>query len=408
MRQGVSGDRTPRLLMILGDAPFFVTHFMPIAAGAKARGYDVHVAAPLDEGSGRGDRDALKRIETAGYAFHRISLKRAGADPFGELRLIRELAQLLDRIKPSVVHLFGLKPILYAGSIARLKRIPSVCAVIGLGLPFMAKGVRAMIQQTLIRRGFAFAFKNPRCRVTVENEDDGAVVLSTGAVDSARLTRLNGAGVDLSKFRPRREPPHGPPLVMFAARLIAPKGVYDFVEAARRIKARGIAARFVFQCLLDLRNRQAISEEEVRRWHDGGIVEWWGPTADMAEALRRADIFCLPTYYREGLPKVLIEAAASGLPIVTTNVAGCRDIVTDGRNGILIAPRDVDALEAALLALIGDTDLRRRQGEEGRRIAAERFSVDTLVETSLALYGSILAPPPAARSLQAFGDAQIR
>lgn len=135
-------------------------------------------------------------------------------------------------------------------------------------------------------------------------------------------------------------------------------------------------ARFVLQCELDLQSRGAITESEVRAWHDEKTIEWWGYTADMPEALRCADIFCLPTYYREGVPKVLIEAAATGLPIVTSDLPGCRDVVRHGHNGLLVPPRDAVALEAALMRVLTDAEFRRQAGAASRQIAVEKYAVE--------------------------------
>jgi glycosyltransferase involved in cell wall biosynthesis len=391
MERDVTAFPRGRLLFITGDAPFFVTHFILLAAFAQRSGFDVHVASPLDAKSGRNDALARRQIEKLGLTFHEISMRRANTNPLRELSMIREFAGLIGRIKPDVLHCLGLKPTLYAGAIARLRRLPAVFAVIGLGLPFMGQGLRAKLQRSLLQRGFAFAFANPKSRITVEHEEDRAVILKTA--DAAKITRLYGVGVDLTSFHPRKDDEYDPaasPVVMFAARLIEPKGVRDFVAAAERVKQRTIAARFVLQCQLDLSNPNAIPEDEVRAWHDKGIVEWWGSTTDMPNALRKADIFCFPTYYREGTPKVLLEAAATGLPIITSDLAGCHDVVKDGDNGLLVAPRNVHALEQALLRLLGDTAFRRQAGRRSREIAVERFAVDAFVSQSMGLYAEVL------------------
>jgi glycosyltransferase involved in cell wall biosynthesis len=396
----VSGGARPRLLYIASDAPFFVTHFLLLGKAACSRGYEVHVAAPLDPQSGRGDEEAQLRIEQSGLFYHRISLKRAGTNPFRELLNIRSFARLLDEVRPDLVHCLGIKPVIFAGALARLRGLPAIHAVIGLGLPFMGKGAAARLRIAVLLRGFAFAFGNKRSRVTIEHNEDRNLLLGARAVEESRLARLHGVGADLDLFHPREDDRETgvPPVVMFAARLIEPKGVREFVAAAERLKAKGLRARFVLQCQLDLNNPNAIAEAEVRAWHDRGLIEWWGSTSDMPNALRKADIFCLPTYYREGTPKALIEAAATGLPIVTTDVAGCRDVVMSGENGILITPRSLDELEAALAKLIGDEAFREQAGRKSRDIAVARYDVQAFIATSLELYAQLVpvtAPPHA-------------
>jgi glycosyltransferase involved in cell wall biosynthesis len=380
----------PRLLYIAGDAPFFVTHFLLLAGAALHHGYDVHVASPLDPNSGRDDAAARRTIEKLGIVFHCISLRRASTNPLREISNIREFASLIARVKPDIVHCLGIKPVIYAGALARLRGLPAVHAVIGLGLPFMGQGTTAKLQRMLLLKGFSFAFGNPKARVTVEHDEDRDTLYAAKAVDPAKLTQHCGVGVDLTLFQPRPKADAGPPVVMFAARLIEPKGVRDFVEAAQRVKARGIPARFVLQCQLDLANKNAIPEAEVRAWAEAGHVEWWGSTTDMPGAFGKADIFCFPTYYREGTPKVLLEAAAAGLPIITTTLPGCRDVVSDGDNGLLIEPRNIDQLEAALMRLLNDDSFRRQAGARSRAIAVARFGVEHFVGSTLALYKQAL------------------
>jgi glycosyltransferase involved in cell wall biosynthesis len=375
--------------MISGDAPFFVTHFLPLAAAAREQGYEVHVAVPLHRNSARGDDAAAAQIMAASVSLHPIPLRRASVNPLDELHVALSLRALIGDLAPHLVHCIGMKPVLYAGPFARLRRIPAVHAVIGLGLPFMGESLFAEARRRLLLKWFGLVFGAQRLQVTFETEDDREVFTRSGAVRAARTLLLPGVGADLSLFHPRaqeRAESEGPPVVMFAARLIAPKGVRDFVAAARRIKKRGIPARFVLQCEHDPANPTAIPEGEIKSWQDAGVIEWWGYSADMPAALRRADIFCLPTYYREGVPKALIEAAATGLPIIASNVPGCRAVVEHGKNGLLVTPRQIDALEAALAEALTNAEFRRSAGEKSREIAIARFSVERFLEKSLEAY----------------------
>lgn len=378
--------RQSRVLFIAGDAPFFVTHFFALANALRTEGVDVQLAVPVDGASGRDDLDAVRKIEAAGVVVRQITLKRSSVNPFADLILLKELSDIISDIKPSVIHCLGIKPILYAGFIARLKGMPAVHSVIGLGLPFMKRGVIADLSRALILRGFQVAFGNPRCNITVEHEKDRETI--ERIAQGRQITTTTGVGVDLNLFHPRTdgERPNQVPVVMFAARLIEAKGTRDFVEAARRLKEKNVSARFVLQCQLDLRNKHAIDVQEVERWQHEGIIEWWGQTSDMPSALRQADIFCLPTFYREGTPKALLEAAASGLPIITTNIAGCRDVVRHGENGIITAPRRINELEAALETLISDVQFRRKAGERSRQIAEQEFCVQTYIQQMIGMY----------------------
>lgn len=382
-----------RLLYITVDAPFFVTHHLALAKAARNEGYEVHVAAPLRHGSLRGDEKAVRLIEAEGFLFHDIPLRRSSTGPVTEFSLIGALHDLLNRVSPTLVHCIGMKPNLYGGFLARLRGLPCVLAVIGLGSTFLGSGSRAAMRRALVLRVFAFASKNESCFVTVENWEDRDTFLRAHAIDAQRTFLLPGVGADLSLFYPCSTLERGgdrPPLVMLASRLIAAKGVREFVAAARRVRSAGVPARFVLVGERDPDNPTCITQEELKGWLKEQIVEWWGHSACMPETLRKADVFCLPTYYREGLPKVLIEAAATGLPLVTTDIAGCRDIVRHGENGLLVPPRDADQLAHALMQVIKDPALRQAFGKQSRAIAEEGFSLEAFLTESLAIYRKAL------------------
>jgi glycosyltransferase involved in cell wall biosynthesis len=382
-----------RLLYITVDAPFFVTHHLSLAKAARNEGYDVHIAAPLRHGSLRGDEKAAQQIEAEGLPFHDIPLRRSSTGPVTELSLFAALHALVNRVGPNLVHCIGMKPNLYGGFLARLKGLPCVLAVIGLGSPFLGSGRRADMRRALILRAFAFASGHRSCFVTVENTDDRDTFLRVKAIDPERTFLVRGVGADLSLFYPRsarerRE--EDPPIIMLASRLIAAKGIREFVAAARRVKSAGVPARFVLVGERDPENPTCIAQAELKGWQEEQVVEWWGYSADMPRTLHQADVFCLPTYYREGLPKVLIEAAATGLPLIATDIAGCRDIVRHGENGLLVPPRDVDRLTDALRRLINDPALRQSLGRRSRALAEEKFSLEAFLAASLAIYRKAL------------------
>ena len=387
--------RPTRLLIIAIDAPFLVTHRLPLAcAAAREAGFDVHIAAPIDPASTREDERARQRIEAEGLTFHRIPLKRSSMDPWREWQLVRVLDALIDTIKPDLIHCVGMKPVLYAGALARLKRLPAVHAVTGLGHTFMGQTLPARLRRFLLMRFYAFAFGGRQACVIVQNPDDRALFAKAHAIEPRRTFLLRGTGADLTRFKPRtaETASKGEPLVvMLAARLIEAKGIRDFVAAAETIRVRGgVQVRFVLLGTRDAENPTCVAEADLERWHATGVIEWWGHSDDMPDMLRKADVFCLPSWYREGIPKVLIEAAASGLPIVTTDMPGCREVVRDSENGFLVPPRDPKALVAALLRLLEDPALRHRFAVRAREIAVAEFSLDAFLTASLAVYRAAL------------------
>jgi glycosyltransferase involved in cell wall biosynthesis len=199
---------------------------------------------------------------------------------------------------------------------------------------------------------------------------------------------IRGSGVDPARFAPADEPPSGPPIVVLPARMLRTKGVTEFVEAARILRGNGAEARFVLVGDPDPGNPASIPEPELRAWAAEGCVEYWGHRADMPAVLAAASIVCLPSYL-EGLPKALVEAAACGLPIVTTDVPGCRDVVRDGCNGLVVPVGNARSLAEALARLIRDPILRRRLGAAGRARAVEEFSLQQVVDAHLRVYAEL-------------------
>jgi len=194
--------------------------------------------------------------------------------------------------------------------------------------------------------------------------------------------------VDIEEYACSDEPPL-PVRVLLAGRMLREKGVLYFVEAARRLRRRGVAAHFVLAGAPDPFNAGTVTEAELRNWVREGVVDWLGPCADMPSVIRSAHVICLPTYYREGVPRILLESAASGRALVTTDMPGCRDVVRDGVNGLVVPPHDVDALETALERMILDGGMRARMGAAARRVAEQEFALGPVLERFWSVYRSL-------------------
>ncbi len=389
-RRVESADRRRAcLLFVVNEAYFFVSHRLPIARAARDAGFEVHLATPTDNVWAPADYDP-RSLAAEGISFHPIPLERRGRNPWADLRTFIVIWRLFRRLRPDIVHLVTIKPVLYGGIAARLAGIRGVVsAVSGLGEIFTARGVRATCLRWLICRLYAVATAHRNGRVIAQNADDAERLTRSGAVAPRRLALIRGSGADLEAFTPCPET-DGPPIVLFASRLLWEKGVGAFAEAARRIKERGNSARFVI--VGNTTTAIGVPESQLRAWVEEGLVEWWGRRTDMPAVLAGAHIVCLPSRYGEGVPKILIEAAAAGRPIVATDIAGCREIVRDGENGILVPCDDDAALSAALARLLADPALRQRMGRCGRQIARDGFGVDAVVERTLSLYDELLAP----------------
>ena len=224
--------------------------------------------------------------------------------------------------------------------------------------------------------------------VVFENNDDRLMLTAVGAVPREHSMVIPGVGVDTSIYHPAAQVP-GPVCVLLASRMLREKGVEYFVEAARRLKSRGAQARFVLIGVPDSFNPGSISEAQLRAWSDEGVVEWQGFRRDMPRALQEAHIVCLPTYYREGVPRILLEAAACGRAVVATDMPGCRDIVHDGVNGLIVPPHDVEKLVDALERLILDHDLRTRLGAAGRALVEQKFALPKVLDQFWQLYSEL-------------------
>ena len=380
MTRRPASDR-PKLLFTVNDAGFFLSHRLPIARAAASAGFHVHVATAPGP--------AVAAIEAEGFAHHPVALSRRGVNPLREVWVPWSLFRLYRSVKPDLVHHVTIKPVLYGGIAARLAGVPAVIAAVsGLGFVFLDRGRGAGVLRNLVRALYRFALRQRNGRVIFQNDDDRAEFIARRLVAQEDCVLIKGSGVDLDLFRPSPEP-EGPPVVMLASRMLRDKGVGEFVEAARRLRDAGTEARFVLAGDTDPGNPTAIPRAQVQQWHDEGLVEWWGYREDMAAVLAQAHVVCLPSY-REGLPKVLIEAAACGRAIVASDVPGCREIARGGDNALLVPLRDGPALAEAIAQLLSDGELRRRMGARGREIVDAEFSLTGVVEQTLALYRSLL------------------
>ncbi len=371
-----------KILFVVNNPDFFVSHRLPIGVAALARGHDVHVAAA--------DGDGVTAIAREGMTFHRIPLRRSSARPWEELLSVRSLLRLYRTLEPDLAHHVTIKPVLYGGLASRLCDVPAVVhAVSGLGYVFLSRGPVASARRVVARAAYRVAFRHRNVRVIFQNEFDRAAFVDRGLVRPDDTVLIRGSGVDLSLFRPGPEP-EGVFTVVFPGRMLVDKGVRELVQASRLLRARGVVVRIRLIGPTDRGNPATINEAELRRWEREGLVDWLGERTDMPEQLRSAHAVCLPSY-REGLSKALIEAAAAGRPIVTTDTPGCRDVVRDGENGLLVPIKDPEAIARALARLADHPSLRVAMGARGRDIAVAEFSVGSVVDQTLRMYEQLLA-----------------
>lgn len=372
-----------KILFFISEDWFFCSHFLERAAAARAAGYEVVVVAR--------EQQHGQQIRDAGLRLIPVDFERRSINPLRELALLKRLRQIYALERPDIVHHIAAKPIFYGALLCRLLGIRSVVnAPVGMGYVFTSSDLKARLLRPLIRLAYLVLLNPPGSRVIFENDHDLGTFVESGAVSAANAVLIRGAGVDLSAFRPCAPPP-GPPVVMLIARMLRDKGVVEFAEAARKLHSEGVSARFVLVGDPDPGNPASISAETLASWHGKDGVECWGWRNDVAAALQQAHIACLPSY-REGLPKSLLEAAASGLPIVTTDTVGCRDVVEHEVNGLLVAVKSVDELANAMRRLILDPALRQSMGTAGRQIAERDFSSPRIIAETISVYQQLAGP----------------
>ncbi len=372
-----------RLLFVVNCPAFFVSHRLPIARAAQGDGFDVHVASALG--------DAVGVIKSHGIQHHPLRLSRSGMNALQEARTFLDITRLLRRLRPDIVHLVTLKPVLYGGIAARIAGVPAVVAAIsGLGHVFTAGDLRTRIVRSLVTLAYHLALSRKNVRVIFQNPSDRDLLVQTGAVTHDRIVMMKGSGVDLHEYRHVREP-DGLPVVTFAARLLKPKGVCEFVAAAECLRASGVEARFLLVGDPDGGNIASVPESQIERWRSEGVVEVLGHRSDIADIFATSNLVVLPSYYGEGLPKVLIEAAACGRAVVTTDMPGCRDAVEAGETGILVPPRDVPALARAIGELLVDRSFRQRLGAAARTLAEREYGLERVVAKHLDVYRRLIS-----------------
>ncbi len=368
-------------LILFANTSWYLYNFhLDLARTLLERGDEVILLSPADEYS-----PALQR---AGFRWLDISLSRRSIDPWRETMTLLQVIKIYRRERPDLIHHFTIKCVLYgtlAARFAGIKRM--VNSITGLGYVFTSNG----LLPRLLRIPVNFAYRRllSKSMVTFENPDDQLYSRRAGWVRTGKEVLVSGTGVDIRRFAPLPEP-EGIPLVVMPSRLLWDKGVGEFVEAARLLRQAGAKCRFILVGKIDKENPSAVPEKTLRSWVENDFVEWWGWREDMPVVYAQASIICLPSY-REGIPKSLMEAAASGRPIVAADVPGCREIVREGVTGFLVPPRDPVTLAEALGRLLDDPALRANMGANGRQLALQHFDVRQVIAQMLEIYHQVLS-----------------
>lgn len=369
------------MIFVVNDAGFFLSHRLPIALEARQRGYDVSVICPPSAD--------VKGLLDQGIRHLPVRMARGWSSPVDEGRAFTQLIRILRRERPDLVHLITSKPIILGGIAARFLGIPAAAAVSGLGHVFISNSAKARLVRVFALLGYRIALTRPGAFAIFQNTTNLQHFTERGIVPCEEPTIISGSGTDLARFDP--SPRRGSEEVRFLlpARMLASKGVREFVEAARVLCAEGASAEFWLAGDADPSNPDSVSRAQLESWHEQGFVRWLGYRSDIQSVMSECDVVVLPSY-DEGFPKSLVDAAAAGRAVITTDVTGCRDAVVRDETALLIPPRDVPALAAAMRALLADRTLRERLGAAGRRLAERKFGIDTIVGEHLELFERML------------------
>ncbi len=382
-----SRSKRKKLLFVVNDPAFFVSHRLILGQAAQQAGFDVYVAAPWGEG--------IEVISSHGFRFVPVRIERWGMNPLKELKSLHSLFALYRRIQPDIVHHVTIKPVLYGSLAASLAGVPAVVnAVSGFGYMFLHRTLRGSVRRIFAELLYRFASRHPNGATIFQNSDDQKYFRKKILRSTAKSILIRGSGVDLEHFCAQPLPSTHRPTVMLIGRVLWDKGIGEFVRAARLLRSWGADARFVVVGPAVPNNPSGISYQQIERWVSEGIVEFWGKKSDILPCLQQADIVCLPSY-REGLPKVLLEAAACGKPLVATDVPGCREVVRDGYNGILVPSRSAQGLAEGLVTLVSDAELRCEMGAKSRLLMeGNEFSDEHVAHKTLELYYSLIGRKP--------------
>jgi glycosyltransferase involved in cell wall biosynthesis len=381
-----------RIAYVVNHVAFFVSHRLPLAIGARHSGFGVRLFTG-QAGSQEMELVAQVQLKAAEVEHQRAIFSSAGMNPLVELLGVLQLVYFMLWYKPDVVHCASPKGVLYGGIAARLCGVRGlVLAISGMGYAYTqgtGQGGARVFVRWVYDALAGFAFHHPNVHVIVQNQDDYQSFIENGLVDAGRVTLVPGSGVDLSLFE-GCNPARKVPMVLLPARMLKDKGIIEFVDAARQLKAVAPEWRFVLAGAAGYDNPSAISLEQLQAWQTEGCVEWLGHVDDMTQLFREAAIVCLPSYYREGMPKALLEAAAAGCAVVTTDMPGCREAVVPGVTGDLVQARDSGSLVKALLSLIKDEQRQRSYGAKGQERAKAIFSVASVISQTLNIYDRVL------------------
>tara|TARA_B100001778_G_scaffold333834_1_gene343346 strand:+ start:1066 stop:2172 length:1107 start_codon:yes stop_codon:yes gene_type:complete len=344
-------SNTKILLIVIKDADWFFSHRLPAAIEAQQRGYRVIVTVPLKNDDKR-------------FAAHGFEVVSTTNNP---VFFVYQLKKIIEEMKPSIVHIFCCQYVLLAGVLCRVIHYKStVFTLAGLGFLFQPNNIKAKVLKWLSMPYLRYALSKASAKIIVQNADNARTLLTYKLCKAKQMRIIQGSGVDLNYFSASSMPKEPIKTVLMASRLLRSKGTIEFCQAAQLLKKQDIQAKFILAGGFYPKHPDALHPSDIEIYRQSETIEYVGQVKDMASLMRQAYMVVLPSYYPEGLPKVLLEAAASARPIVTTDHTGCRDIVDNGKEGLLVPIQNPEALAEAIKELLLDESKAAAMGKAGR------------------------------------------
>ncbi len=378
-----------KFMMILNDIDWFWSHRLPLAKAILNKGWDLNLATH------NADKDQkLRDMNVIGWALPKHG---RGSDIINQFALMLGIYKNIKQCQPDIIHAITIRYAFYAGLVTRIMGYkPVVFTVAGLGSLYTAPGFKMKLLRAIILPLLRFAFggstKNGGKFIIFQNPDDQQAMISTNIVKIENTAVIRGSGVDITEFSyASYEETEELPIILFTSRLLKEKGIEDFIEAARILKLEGVQARFQVAGDVYADNARSMTRGAMQAAHDTHVIEWLGQVSDMPDLLRRSMMVVLPSYYGEGVPKVLLEAAAMGRPIITCDAPGCREAVKHDVNGVLVAPQNAVELAREIKALMQDSERRFRYGAAGRARVEKDFHADFVVQKTMDAYINLLS-----------------
>jgi glycosyltransferase involved in cell wall biosynthesis len=374
--------RNQKILLIANTDWYLYNFRLSLAKMLRDEGFEVVLVSPPGGFS--------KFFQAEDFRWLSVPMSRRGIFPLSEYKTYKHLRSIYRQENPTLVHHHTIKPNIYGTLAARAVDVPAIVdSVTGLGYVFINQGAAGKILSKIIKPIYRYCINSYNVHVIFENSGDYEFFIQERLASAKHSTIIEGVGVNLDLYRPSKEP-DGMPIVMLVGRMLWDKGVGEFVESARIIKNRGGEARFVLVGGPDPGNPSTISLNQLEKWSQSGVVEWWGFQENMPEIIQKSHIIVLPSI-AEGAPTVLLEASASGRPIIASDIPGCGDIVKDGETGFLVEVRNVESLADKIEILLGNKRLREMMGKAGRVWMEQQFNEDLINRRTLEIYRNALS-----------------